>query len=179
MRGGELAAAAGFVPVRVAPAGSPAVRETKDEPPAAPAVPESTLGTEASIRARQDRARQRARAPGCGADRSGCSGTAGSGPRSPMITVLAGVRVYLALGATNMCAKGLTGFRCWRRRAAGRPILRASVCLPRQARRPDQGALLGRSGSLNRDTGLLKADRSGKIRLRGADVRNIIRKSKG
>jgi transposase len=52
MRGGELAAvtaAAGFVPVRVAPAGSPAVRETKDEPPAAPAVPESTLGSAASI----------------------------------------------------------------------------------------------------------------------------------
>ena len=50
--GGELAAvtaAAGFVPVRVAPAGSPAMRETKNEPPAAPAVPENTLGTEASI----------------------------------------------------------------------------------------------------------------------------------
>jgi transposase len=51
MRGGELAAvtaAAGFVPVRVAPEVL-AVREMKDEPPAAPAVPESTLGSAASI----------------------------------------------------------------------------------------------------------------------------------
>jgi transposase len=52
MRGGELAAvtaAVEFVPVRVAPAGSPARREMKNEPPAAPAVPENTLGTKASI----------------------------------------------------------------------------------------------------------------------------------
>src|SRR5512133_96786 len=52
MRQGELAAvtaAARFVPVRTAPEGSPAVRETKDEPPAAPAPPESTLGSEASL----------------------------------------------------------------------------------------------------------------------------------
>ena len=51
MRGGELAAvtaAAGFVPVRVAPEVL-AVREMKDEPPAAPALPESTLGSAASI----------------------------------------------------------------------------------------------------------------------------------
>ena len=51
MRRGELAAvtaAAGFVPVRVAPEVL-AVREMKDEPPAAPAVPESTLGSAASI----------------------------------------------------------------------------------------------------------------------------------
>jgi transposase len=51
MRGGELAAvtaAAGFVPVRVAPEVL-AVREMKDEPPAAPAVPEITLGSAASI----------------------------------------------------------------------------------------------------------------------------------
>src|SRR5512132_3172960 len=45
---------------------------------------------------------------GCGADRSGCAGTAGGGPRSPMITVPAGVRVYLALGATDM-RKGFDG----------------------------------------------------------------------
>jgi transposase len=47
MRQGELAvvtAAARFVPVRIAPEGSPAVRETKDEPPAAPAPSENTLG---------------------------------------------------------------------------------------------------------------------------------------
>ena len=51
MRGGELAAvtaAAGFVPVRVAPEVL-AVREMKDEPPAAPASPESMLGSAASI----------------------------------------------------------------------------------------------------------------------------------
>ena len=51
MRRGELAAvtaAAGFVPVRVAPEVL-AVREMKDEPPAAPALPESTLGSAASI----------------------------------------------------------------------------------------------------------------------------------
>src|SRR5512144_1953036 len=48
MRHGELAAvtaAAGLVPVRIAPE-VPAVRETKDEPSAAPAPPESTLGKE-------------------------------------------------------------------------------------------------------------------------------------
>ena len=52
MRRGELAAvtaAAGFVPVRIAPAGSPAVRETKDEPPAVPAPLRSTLGSAAPI----------------------------------------------------------------------------------------------------------------------------------
>jgi transposase len=51
MRGGELAAvtaAAGFVPIRIAPE-VPAVRETKDEPPAAPPPPQNTLGSEASI----------------------------------------------------------------------------------------------------------------------------------
>jgi len=51
MRGGELAAvpaAAGFVPVRIAPEVL-AVRETKDEPPPAPALPERTRGSEASI----------------------------------------------------------------------------------------------------------------------------------
>src|SRR5512144_1444419 len=51
MRRGELAAvtaAARFVLVRIAPEGSPAVRQTKDEPPAAPAPPE-TLGSEASL----------------------------------------------------------------------------------------------------------------------------------
>src|SRR5512132_1329343 len=59
-------------------------------------------------RAGRDRARQRARAPGCRADRSGCAGTAGGGTRSSMITVAAGVRVYLALGATDM-RKGFDG----------------------------------------------------------------------
>ena len=47
MRGGELAAvtaAAGFVPVRVAPEVL-AVRETKDEPPAVPAPLRSTPGS--------------------------------------------------------------------------------------------------------------------------------------
>src|SRR5512144_2179866 len=51
MRHGELAAvtaAAGLVPVRIAPE-VPAVRETKDEPSAAPAPPESTLGSGASL----------------------------------------------------------------------------------------------------------------------------------
>src|SRR5512143_4191664 len=50
MRPGELAvtAAAGFVPVRIAPE-VPSVRETKDERPAAPALPERTLGSEASL----------------------------------------------------------------------------------------------------------------------------------
>ncbi len=48
MRRGELATTAGFVPVRVAPE-VPAVRETKDELPAAPAPPESTLGTGAPL----------------------------------------------------------------------------------------------------------------------------------
>ena len=51
MRGGELAAvtaAAGFVPIRIAPE-VPAVRETKDEPPVAPPPPQNTLGSEASI----------------------------------------------------------------------------------------------------------------------------------
>jgi transposase len=50
MRHGELAAvtaAAGFVPVRIAPE-VPAVRETKDEP-AASAPPQNTLGSEASL----------------------------------------------------------------------------------------------------------------------------------
>ena len=50
MRRGELAAvtaAAGFVPVRIAPE-LPPVRETKDEPPAAPPL-WSTLGSEASL----------------------------------------------------------------------------------------------------------------------------------
>ncbi len=48
MRHGELAAAAGFVPVRIAPA-VPSVGETKDESPAAPAPPQSTLGSETSL----------------------------------------------------------------------------------------------------------------------------------
>jgi hypothetical protein len=48
MRGGELAAAAGFMPVRIAPE-VPAVRETKDEPPAAPAPPESASRSEGSV----------------------------------------------------------------------------------------------------------------------------------
>ena len=51
MRGGELAgvtAAAGFVPVRIAP-GVPSVGKTKDEPPAAPAPLQSTLGSAASL----------------------------------------------------------------------------------------------------------------------------------
>src|SRR5512132_4739738 len=51
MRRGDLAAAtaaAGFVPVRIA-AAVPAVRETKDEPPAAPAVPESTRASAVSL----------------------------------------------------------------------------------------------------------------------------------
>src|SRR5512132_772930 len=51
MRGGELTAvtaAAGFVPVRIAPE-VPSAGETKDEPPAAPALLRSTLGSEASL----------------------------------------------------------------------------------------------------------------------------------
>jgi transposase len=51
MRRGELAAvtaAAGFVPVRIAPEFR-SVDEAKDEPPAAPAPLQSTLGSEASI----------------------------------------------------------------------------------------------------------------------------------
>ena len=49
MRHGELVAVtAGLVPVRIAPE-VPAVRETKDEPSAAPAPPESTLGSGASL----------------------------------------------------------------------------------------------------------------------------------
>jgi transposase len=51
MRRGELAAvmaAAGFVPVRIVPEVS-AARETKDEPPAASAAPESTLGSGAPL----------------------------------------------------------------------------------------------------------------------------------
>lgn len=43
-----VTAAAGLVPVRIAPE-VPAVRETKDEPSAAPAPPESTLGSGASL----------------------------------------------------------------------------------------------------------------------------------
>lgn len=51
MRGRERAAvttAAGFVPVRIAPE-VPAVRETKDGPPAASAPPQNTPASEASI----------------------------------------------------------------------------------------------------------------------------------
>ena len=51
MRRGDLAAvtaAAGFAAVRVAPE-VPAVRETRDELPAAPAPPESTLGSGAPL----------------------------------------------------------------------------------------------------------------------------------
>jgi transposase len=51
LRRGELAAvaaAAGFVPVRIAPE-LPPVRETKDEPPAAPAPPRSTPGSGAPL----------------------------------------------------------------------------------------------------------------------------------
>jgi transposase len=51
MREGEPAAttaAAGFVPVRIVPE-VPAVRETKDEPPAASALPQNTLANEASL----------------------------------------------------------------------------------------------------------------------------------
>src|SRR5512132_400302 len=51
IRGRELAAvttAAGFVPVRIAPE-VPAVRETKDGPPAESAPPQNTLASEASI----------------------------------------------------------------------------------------------------------------------------------
>jgi hypothetical protein len=45
-------------------------------------------------------------------------------------------------------------------------------------KRSDLINVLYRDGQGHKDTGLLKADRSGKIRLRGANVRNIIRKPK-
>jgi transposase len=103
---GELATTAGFVPVRIVPEVS-AVRETKEEPPAASAAPQNTLASEVSL-GRVEIVLGRARAAGCGADRSGGAGAAGGGPRSSMITVPAGVWVYLALGATDM-RKGFDG----------------------------------------------------------------------
>ena len=48
MRRGELATTAGFVPVRIVPEVS-AVRETKDEPPAASAAPQNTPASEVSL----------------------------------------------------------------------------------------------------------------------------------